>query len=128
MRSGSPWIASMAKNHSATTAAPMTPATTPSRSTPPHEPISVRGSARWARKKYQSMAIDARRLPTRTAHHTSAASTARPSTLSTPKKNTSKQANRITKPTNSVGSRSLMAIIVAATTPKAMKARPCSTV
>src|SRR5438034_993737 len=45
VRSISPWIASMAKNQRATTAAPMMPATTPSPSTAPHAPTSVRESA-----------------------------------------------------------------------------------
>ena len=128
MRNGSPWMASMPKNHRATTAAPSRPAITPSRRTPPQEPISERGSARWARKKNHSMAIDASRLPTSTAHHTSAACMAGPTMLSTPKKKTSKAANRMTKATNSDGSRSLIAIMVAATMPKATKARPCRTV
>src|SRR6266480_1762792 len=48
----------------------------------------------------------------------------RPSAPTTPKKKTSNAAKRITKATNSVGSRSLSARRLAATTPNAMKARP----
>ena len=52
----------------------------------------------------------------------------RPSAPTTPKTKTSKAANRITKATNSVGSRSLSARRLAATTPNAMNARPWITV
>ena len=96
----------------------------PSRRTLPQEPIRVRDSARWARKKYQSIASEARRLPTRIAHQTSAPSIDLLSAPTTPKTNTSKLANRITKARNRAGSRSLTAMRLAAMTPNAMNARP----
>src|SRR2546422_6105132 len=37
-------------------------------------PTRVRGRARWARKRYQSIASEASRLPIRIAHHTRAPS------------------------------------------------------
>ena len=61
----------------------------------------------------------------RIAHHTSAPSIDWPSAPTTPKKNTSKHANRMTNAMKSAGSRSLTAMMLAAMTPNAMKARPC---
>src|SRR5438034_1108986 len=45
VRNGSPWIASMTRNHAATTTAPMTPATMPSRRTERSVPVMERPGA-----------------------------------------------------------------------------------
>ena len=128
VRNGSPRIVSIARNQNATMAAPMIPATSPSYSTLPQGSMRTRGSVRWPTKKYQSIAIAASMLPTRIDHHTRAPIIEAPTAPSTPRKNVSKHAKRMMTAMKSAGSRSLTAMKAAATTPNAMKARPCTIV